>query len=192
MSGALATYRQKAASLPQLRRQLFALTECAARVMLRSILGARNTLSRSWLGIRLGRCGKRLQVQRPYVILGPRQVQIGDDVSFGAYLHIWGMGGVTIGSRVMIAPHVAITSMTHDYTVPIMRNVPSMAKPVVIEDDVWLGTHSTILPGVRVGRGAVVGAGAVVTRDVPPFAIVGGVPARIMKFRPLARSADTH
>lgn len=153
------------------------------RFGLRAVRHCRNALLRCWLGLVLGRCGKRLQAQRPFVILGPRQVEIGDDVSFGAYLHIWGMGGVTIGNRVMIGPHVAITSLTHDYTAPVMRNT-SIAMPVIIEDDVWIGAHCTILPGLRIGHGAVIGAGAVVTRDVPPEAIFAGVPARFVKFRP--------
>jgi acetyltransferase-like isoleucine patch superfamily enzyme len=54
---------------------------------------------------------------------------------------------------------------------------------VTIEDDVWIGVNATILPGVRVGRGAVVAAGSVVTQDVPEFAIVGGVPAKVLKYR---------
>jgi acetyltransferase-like isoleucine patch superfamily enzyme len=59
----------------------------------------------------------------------------------------------------------------------------AIAKPIVIEDDVWIGTHAVILPGVRIGRGAVVAAGAIVTRDVPAGVIVAGVPARIKKNR---------
>jgi acetyltransferase-like isoleucine patch superfamily enzyme len=93
------------------------------------------------------------------------------------------MGGVNIGDRVMIGSHVAITSLTHDYTAVAM-NGTSLARPIVIEDDVWLGTHCVILPGVRVGCGAVVAAGAVVTKDVPPYTVVAGVPARLLKRRP--------
>ncbi|MGD0200502.1 MAG: acyltransferase [Bryobacteraceae bacterium] len=148
----------------------------------------RTAILRCWLKLILKKCGARLQVQRPFVILGPAQVAIGDDVSFGAYLHIWGMGGVTIGNRVMIGSHVAITSLTHDYTAAAMKGT-SIARPIVIEDDVWLGTHCVILPGVCVGRGAVVAAGAVVTEDVPPYTVVAGVPARLLKRRPEAIEA---
>jgi acetyltransferase-like isoleucine patch superfamily enzyme len=122
-------------------------------------------------------------VQRPFVIVAPRQVHIGDDVAFAAFFHIWGAGGVTIGDRVMIGSHTAITSVTHDYSLRTTRDSLIM-KPVAIEDDVWIGAHCTILPGVRIGHGAVVGAGAVVTTDVPPEAIVAGVPAHFVRFRP--------
>jgi maltose O-acetyltransferase len=159
-----------------------------ARCTLRAYRRLRTAILRCWLKLILKKCGARLQVQRPFVILGPAQVAIGDDVSFGAYLHIWGMGGVTIGNRVMIGSHVAITSLTHDYTAAAMKGT-SIARPIVIEDDVWLGTHCVILPGVCVGRGAVVAAGAVVTEDVPPYTVVAGVPARLLKRRPEAIEA---
>ena len=78
----------------------------------------------------------------------------------------------------MIGSHVAITSLTHDYTEDNMYNT-TLAKPVVIEDEVWIGAHAIILPGTRVGRGAVIGAGSVVTRDIPPYAVAYGVPAKV-------------
>jgi maltose O-acetyltransferase len=84
----------------------------------------------------------------------------------------------------MIASHTAIVSLTHDYTRPDMRFAPAIGASVVIEDDVWIGAHAVIMPGVTIGRGAVVGAGAVVRDDVPPFAIVAGIPARLIRYRP--------
>lgn len=134
-----------------------------------------------------GACGRRLRIQNPLVVAAPRQVEVGDDVSFSAYIHIWGAGGVKIGNRVMIGSHTAITSLTHDPTAEVMFGT-TIAKPVVIEDDVWIGSHCVILPGVRVGCGAVIAAGGVVTQDVPPWTIVAGVPARMIKRR---RSAES-
>jgi acetyltransferase-like isoleucine patch superfamily enzyme len=111
-----------------------------------------------------------------------RQVEIGDDVSIAAYVHMWGEGGITIGNRVMIASHTTITSLTHDY------NQANMYKSLIknrvkIEDDVWIGSHCTILLGISIGKGAVVGAGSVVTKDVEPYSIVFGCPAKHYKFR---------
>jgi acetyltransferase-like isoleucine patch superfamily enzyme len=142
----------------------------------------RGAYDRTYLKLRLKHCGDRLQTQRPFVIIGPRQIEIGDDVSFAAFLHIWGFGGVTIGNRVTIASHVAITSSTHDPRAEVMHN-SSINKMVIIEDDVWIGTHSVILPGIHIGHGSVIAAGAVVTKDVPPLSVVGGVPARILRMR---------
>jgi acetyltransferase-like isoleucine patch superfamily enzyme len=83
---------------------------------------------------------------------------------------------VELGDRVEVAPHVTIYDTTfHEL---YERHVMPEPRPVVIEDDVWLGTKCTILPGVRIGRGAVVVAHALVTRDVEPFSIVSGVPAQ--------------
>jgi maltose O-acetyltransferase len=153
-----------------------------ARRLFRLVRYLHTAFLRCRLKLTLGRCGRRLEVQSPFIIAGAGQVEIGDDVSLAGYLHIWGMGGVKIGDRVMIGSHVAITSLTHDPAAPVMRHA-TIAKPVVIEDDVWIGTHAVILPGVRIGRGAVVAASAVVTRDVPADTIVAGVPARIKKNR---------
>ena len=138
---------------------------------------------RTSLELRLKHCEDRLQTQRPFVIIGPQQIEIGDEVSFAAFLHIWGFCGVTIGNRLMIASHVATTSSTHDPRAKVMRD-SSIEKRVVIEDDVWISAHSVILPGIHISHGSVIAAGAVVTKSVPPpFSIVGGVPARILQMR---------
>lgn len=123
-----------------------------------------------------------LKVQHPLVIEHPENVEIGRGVTIAAFLHIWGGGGVKIGDRVMIGSHVAIASETHDPEVHPM-NETFVRAPIRIEDDVWIGTHSVILPGVIVGKGAVIGAGAIVTRDVPPLTVVAGVPAKELRKR---------
>lgn len=127
-------------------------------------------------------CGQNVNFQFPIVVTSPEMVEIANDVSFAGYVHIWGAGGITIGSKVMIGSHTAITSITHDYCVIPMYN-KALLKPVVIGNDVWIGTHVVIMPGVCVGDGAVIGAGAIVTKDVLPFTIVAGVPARTLKNR---------
>jgi acetyltransferase-like isoleucine patch superfamily enzyme len=88
--------------------------------------------------------------------------------------------GITIGDCVVTGSEVAIYTLQHDMDDPFFRTVGG---PVVIDDYSYLGTRSIILPGVRVGRGGVVMAGAVVAHDVPPFAVVGGVPARFVRER---------
>jgi acetyltransferase-like isoleucine patch superfamily enzyme len=140
-----------------------------------------------YLKIVLKRCGTQVSITRPFVIFGPKQVEIGNNVSISAFFQLHGMGNVRIGNRVMIASHVAITSLTHDHSAPLMY-ATGIKRPVVIEDEVWIGTHAVILPGVTIGQGAVVGAGSVVTRDVPANAVVAGVPARIIQQNRLANS----
>lgn len=83
--------------------------------------------------------------------------------------------GLSIGADVSIAPEVAILTTQHDLDDP---DFALQSRPVRIDDHVWIGMRAMVLPGVHIGRGAVVAAGAVVTRDVPPLAVVGGVPAR--------------
>ena len=127
-------------------------------------------------------CGKLLSVQFPVTIEDPQMVEIGDNISIAAYVHMWGKGGINIGNRVMIGSHTAITSLTHDYLKEVMFDT-LIKKNVIIEDDVWIGTHCIILPGIHIGKGAVIGAGTVVTRDVPPNTILSGVPGKIFKQR---------
>jgi maltose O-acetyltransferase len=86
---------------------------------------------------------------------------------------------VTIGENCLVGNYVVI--MDSDYHDLTDRTRPGEAAPIVIEDDVWLGTRATVLKGVRIGRGAVVGAGAVVTEDIPPRSLAFGVPARVVR-----------
>jgi acetyltransferase-like isoleucine patch superfamily enzyme len=130
----------------------------------------------------LGCYGANVSIRQPVCFEGSSGIEIGNDVSIAAFVHMWGHGGIKIGSRVMIGSHSAISTITHDHTRRIMYGT-IVSKPIVIQDDVWIGAHSVIMPGVTLKRGAVVGAGAVVTKDVPEDAIVMGVPAQIVKFR---------
>jgi acetyltransferase-like isoleucine patch superfamily enzyme len=131
---------------------------------------------------RLRSYGENCGFYLPFIITVPECVELGNNVSIAPYVHMWSDAGIKIGNNVMIASHTAITTLTHDYTQEKMRNT-IVSKPIVIEDDVWIGAHAVILPGVTIGRGAVVGAGSIVTRDVEPYSIVVGTPARHQKYR---------
>jgi len=91
-----------------------------------------------------------------------------------------------IGNYVLIAQRVAILAVTHKFDsleVPIIKQGSTKANPVIIEDDVWIGRNVVVMPGLRLGKGSIIGAGAIVTKDVPKYAIVGGVPAKIIRYR---------
>ena len=110
----------------------------------------------------------------------PEGLSVGDHCTLGNDGFYDGRAGITIGSCVNIAAEVRIYTREHDIDSP---DFAECGGPVVIEDYVYIGTRVTILPGVKIGRGAVVASGAVVTRDVPPFMLVGGVPAKIIRER---------
>jgi len=110
-------------------------------------------------------------------------IKIGRDSLIGEYSVIRGQGGVHIGDRVYTSPFTQIISVNHVFDDPKRPFTEQgiTAEGIVIEDDVWIGASAVITDGVRVGKGAVVAAGAVVTKDVPPHVVVGGVPAKIIK-----------
>lgn len=107
-------------------------------------------------------------------------IRIGNDSLVGEYSIIRGQGGVQIGDRVYTSPFTQIIAVNHVFDDPNRPFVEQgiTAEGIVIEDDVWLGAGAVITDGVRVGKGAIVAAGAVVTQDVPPHTVVGGVPAK--------------
>ena len=108
-------------------------------------------------------------------------VIIGKHSLVGMYNSV--LGPVTIGDHVMLAPHVVLSGLNHnfeDVTRPISQQ-PTTVRPIVVEDGAWIGANSTVTAGVRIGRNAVVAGGSVVTRDVPPFSVVAGNPAKLMK-----------
>lgn len=114
------------------------------------------------------------------------KMRIGDETWVGQQAFLHSAGGIDIGARVGIGPGVRIITSLHAEAgrdTPILCSPVELA-PVVIEDDSDLGVGAIVLPGVRIGRGAQIGAGAVVARDVPPYCVAVGVPAKVTRERP--------
>jgi acetyltransferase-like isoleucine patch superfamily enzyme len=110
-------------------------------------------------------------------------IRVGEDSLIGEYTVIRGQGGVTIGDRVYTSPLCQIIAVNHVFDDPKRPFVSQgiTAQGIVIEDDVWMGSASVVTDGVRVGQGAVIAAGAVVTHDVPAHTVVAGVPAKVIR-----------
>lgn len=108
-----------------------------------------------------------------------KPVSIGEDCFIQQCCTFFGRCGITIGNSVYIGPKVNLITINHDVD-PENRSA-TYGKPIIIEDKVWIGINSTVLPGARIGYGSIIGANSVVTKDVPPMTIVAGNPARIIK-----------
>ena len=144
-----------------------------------------NKLKSGLMSLRGARIGNRVKLLQGIWIDRFNSLTIGDDVSIAKDVLILATGGVEIGDRSMVGPGSKLISAGH--VIPKdrrpMRFSGAFLKKVTIEKDVWIGAQVIVLPGVKVGEGAIVAAGAVVTKDVPPFAVVGGVPARVLRMR---------
>lgn len=122
---------------------------------------------------------KSVTIWQPFYMDFGRNITFGENVFVNANVHMQDQGGIRIGNNVLIGHQVVIATLDHDLD-PNHRGILHPA-PVVIEDDVWIGSNATITKGVTIGQGAVIAAGSVVTKDVPPMTIVGGVPAKMIK-----------
>lgn len=112
-------------------------------------------------------------------------LMIGNNSAIGAYSYIGCAGYITIGNNVIIGPRITCIAENHnfeDLRKPI-KEQGVLRKGISISDNVWIGANVTVLDGVKIGEGAVIAAGAVVNKDVEPFSIVGGVPARLIRYR---------
>lgn len=131
------------------------------------------------------RCGKVSTIDRLAYFGNGSGVEIGDLSGIGERCVV--PNDIKIGRYVMMAPEVHIVKDNHSFSrtdIPMCNQGSDTDHPSpVIGDDVWIGVRAILTPGISVGNGAIIGAGAVVTRDVPPFAIVAGNPARIIRYR---------
>lgn len=128
-----------------------------------------------------GSAGKDAWVESNFRCDYGTQIALGDYVFINYDCIFLDIAPIAIGNRAYIAPRVCIYTVNHP-TVPEVRNTDlEYGRPVVIEDNVWIGGNAVILPGVTVGEGAVIAAGSVVTRDVPPRVVAGGNPCRIIR-----------
>ena len=128
-------------------------------------------------------CGKNVNIERGANFSTGGGISIGSGSGLGINCAVH--GPLKIGDNVMMGPDVSILTHTHNIErtdIPMGQQGMRVSE-VVIGNDVWIGMRVVIMPGVRIGIGVVIGAGAAVTKDVPDYAIVGGVPARIIKFR---------
>jgi maltose O-acetyltransferase len=123
--------------------------------------------------------GWRVQLLRWCGFSIGRDVYIADELIIAEELRSRGL--LTIGDRVSMAPRITLVTDSHPNDSRIRPFAPEKSGPIVIEADAWLGAGVVVLPGVTIGRGAVVGANSVVTRDVPPLHVVAGQPARTVR-----------
>lgn len=115
----------------------------------------------------------------------PEGVRIGRNVTINEWVFIDGAGGVDIGDDCRIAHGCSFISEDHVFDDPDrpIREQGRKVAPIVVEDDVWFGCGVRVMRGVRIGKGSVIGAGSVVTRDIPPYSVAVGVPAKVVKSR---------
>lgn len=134
---------------------------------------------------RLKYCGKNVVFSNKIIFHSTRNISIGNNVRIGPRCVFPGQGGIEIGNNVSFGPDVLIWSANHNYNNPneLPYDSKYIRKKVFIENNVWIGARVSVVPGVVIGEGAVVALGAVVTKDVPPCSVVGGNPARILKYR---------
>ena len=128
--------------------------------------------------------GKNICIQEPCLIDYPDGLHLSDNIHIGRGTEIQAAGGVHIGNNVVIAYQCVLWTVDHRYEGELLPyDHARIKKPIHIEDNVWIGRNVIIRGGVRIGEGAVVAMGSVVTKNIPPLAVVGGNPAKILKYR---------
>jgi len=129
--------------------------------------------------------GKNVRIQSGTEITAPERLYIGDEVGISQGCGISAVGGCHIGRGCQIGGETIIFTIDHQYTggESLPYDSVRLVKPVYIEDYVWIGLRVCIMPGVRIGEGAIIGTGSVILEDVPPLAIVAGNPAKILTYR---------
>lgn len=170
------------------------LNKMLSKIKYNPILRGMYTLYKSYFGIRrrsFGYCADNVIITPPILIGNPKNVYLYENCNLANHTRISAINAKFIcKGNCAIASGLTVQTGNHAYAVGMFitdfneQNKPQgYDKDVIVEKDVWIGCNVTLLSGVTVGRGAIVGAGAVVAKDVPPYSIVGGVPAKVIKFK---------
>jgi len=149
-----------------------------------------------YLRNKLGRFGSNSWLSPFGTYLCKRKILIGNNVYVGKGAYLSANAGLHIGNGVTVGPELMVMGGDHKFDEVGMlihqMTTGGANQPVIIEDDVWIGARVTLLKGVTIGEGAILGAGAIVTKDVPPYTIYAGNPARRIGFRYPKEKLETH
>ncbi len=129
----------------------------------------------------LGRTGRRFTIHSPFHCDFGEQITLGEDFVGNLGLTILDEAPVTIGDRVFIGPHCGLYTVAHALDAAQRAQGVMRSRPITIGNDVWIGGHTVVLPGVAIGDGTVIGAGSVVTRDIPAGVVAAGNPCRVIR-----------
>ena len=128
-----------------------------------------------------GSAGRNTVLLPPFAAGFGSNVHLGDDFFGNVNLTFVDDVEIRIGDGVMIAPSVTLTTTGHPVHPARRADYGRFSEPIVVEDRVWIGSNAVVLPGVRIGHGAVIGAGSVVSRDIPPMTVAVGTPCRVLR-----------
>ena len=175
--------------------------------LIRKVHRVRVEWARRQARAQISHIGSGFHIEPPFVVQGGENIVIGDNFRALGMAHLYAnegkltigdncsinsnvqlgaaQGVITMGNNVLIGPNVVLRAADHGIEGSASpRSQRHSAGSIVVEDDVWIGANCVVTRNVKIGKGAVVGAGSVVTHDVPSFAVVGGVPAKVIKYRP--------
>ena len=131
--------------------------------------------------------GNNVHIMEDCMFVSPENISIGDNVYIGDRNRFYAFSDISIGNGTILAHNIEIMTRNHNYDGEGLESIPYdkkyILKPVVIEDNVWICSNVLIVPGVTIGEGSIIGMGSVVTKNVPKYAVVGGNPAKIIKYR---------
>jgi acetyltransferase-like isoleucine patch superfamily enzyme len=127
----------------------------------------------------LATCGQDVTLREGVQLIRPERIRIGKHVAIGYYSVLQGAGGITLDDFVLLGDHVILATSSHPSAELHFHNFWS--KPIHLQENVWLGSNVVVLPGVTIGQNSAIGAGAVVTKDIPPDSVALGVPARVVE-----------
>jgi len=133
------------------------------------------------------RIGKHSTVHATAVVWAPWNLEMGDFTAVAPGANLYNVARITLGTKTLISQEAFLCTASHDVSAPGMDLI---TRPITVHDDAWVTARALVCPGVKIGNGAVIAAGAVVTRDVEPWTVVGGNPARFIKRRVLRGASD--